>query len=70
MKQYGGSEITITNPAHFPDPCIVTEFLEPMVVGTIITPGRSCSRVTVVVHRYSTQELNCERGPSRWQGTL
>jgi hypothetical protein len=41
-----------------------------MVVGTIITPGRSCSRVTVVVHRYSTQELNCERGPSRWQGTL
>lgn len=39
VKQYGGSQITIINPAHFPDPYIVTEFLEPMVMGTIITPG-------------------------------
>lgn len=50
VKRYGGSEITITNPAYFPDPCIVSEFLEPMVMGTIITPGRRSSHVCSVEH--------------------
>ncbi|XP_068085950.1 translation factor GUF1 homolog, mitochondrial isoform X2 [Anabrus simplex] len=38
IQKYGSSEISISNPANFPDPCIVSEFLEPMVKGTIITP--------------------------------
>ena len=29
----------INNPSQFPDPFIVEQYLEPMVLGTIITPG-------------------------------
>jgi len=29
----------VNNPSQFPDPFIVEEYLEPMVIGTIITPG-------------------------------
>ena len=39
IKRYRGDEIEINGPAQFPDVSIVTEFKEPMVVGTIITPG-------------------------------
>ena len=39
ITKYGGDEIFFSNPAHFPDPCIVKEFYEPMVIGTIISPG-------------------------------
>ena len=39
IKKYGSNVITITTPALFPDPTIVEEYLEPMVLGTIITPG-------------------------------
>ncbi|XP_015596783.1 translation factor GUF1 homolog, mitochondrial [Cephus cinctus] len=38
--KYGSDEIFFNNPAHFPDPVIVTEFYEPMVMGTIITPDK------------------------------
>jgi translation factor GUF1, mitochondrial len=40
IKKYGSNVITITNPTLFPDPSIVEEYLEPMVLGTIITPGK------------------------------
>jgi len=33
-----GREIMINNPSQFPDPFIVEQYLEPMVLGTIITP--------------------------------
>ncbi|GIY58925.1 translation factor GUF1 homolog, mitochondrial [Caerostris extrusa] len=38
IKKYGSEEIIISNPSKFPDPAIVEEYLEPMVLGTIITP--------------------------------
>jgi elongation factor 4 len=57
VKHYGGSEITITNPAYFPDPCIVTEFLEPMVMGTIITPDTYLGPVlSLCMERRGTQQ--------------
>lgn len=40
IKKHGTDMITFNNPAHFPLPQIVSEFYEPMVLGTIITPGR------------------------------
>uniref|UniRef100_A0A0C9RM51 Translation factor GUF1 homolog, mitochondrial n=1 Tax=Fopius arisanus TaxID=64838 RepID=A0A0C9RM51_9HYME len=40
IKDHGSDEITFNNPAHFPNPQIVTEFMEPMVWGTIITPTK------------------------------
>ncbi|KAG8228907.1 hypothetical protein J437_LFUL011155 [Ladona fulva] len=38
IKKYGTDEITFSNPAHFPDVQIVSEFYEPVVTATIITP--------------------------------
>lgn len=38
VKKYKGDVISFNNPADFPDPQIVEEFYEPMVLGTIITP--------------------------------
>lgn len=38
IKKYG-EEITFNNPALFPEQNIVDEYLEPFVIGTIITPG-------------------------------
>lgn len=38
LQEYGQEEITIVNPAQFPDRSVVSEYLEPMVLGTIIAP--------------------------------
>ncbi|KAK0094214.1 hypothetical protein PV326_011544 [Microctonus aethiopoides] len=38
IKNYGTDEISFNNPLHFPNKQIVSEFCEPMVMGTIITP--------------------------------
>ncbi|KAF5285016.1 hypothetical protein FQR65_LT02328 [Abscondita terminalis] len=35
-----GRELYISNPIHFPDPLLVEEYYEPMVLGTIITPDK------------------------------
>ncbi|KFM82118.1 Translation factor GUF1-like protein, mitochondrial, partial [Stegodyphus mimosarum] len=45
IKACGGEEITVTNPLKFPDPNIISEYLEPMVLGTIITPAEFYSEV-------------------------
>jgi translation elongation factor EF-4 len=37
-QEHGSEEITIVNPAQFPERSVVSEYLEPMVVGTILTP--------------------------------
>nr|CAH0113593.1 unnamed protein product [Daphnia galeata] len=38
IKLYGAREIIVNNPAQFPDVSIIETFMEPMVLGTIITP--------------------------------
>ncbi|XP_034937066.1 translation factor GUF1 homolog, mitochondrial [Chelonus insularis] len=38
IKENRGDEIFFNNPSFFPNPQIVSEFYEPMVLGTIITP--------------------------------
>ena len=38
IKFYGSEELTILNPSKLPDPKIITEYHEPMVLGTIIAP--------------------------------
>lgn len=38
IKEHGSEEITIINPAQFPERSQVLEYLEPMVMGTIIAP--------------------------------
>ncbi|XP_062899283.1 translation factor GUF1, mitochondrial isoform X2 [Mobula hypostoma] len=38
IKQHGKEEITILNPCQFPDKHQVKEYLEPIVIGTILSP--------------------------------
>lgn len=38
IKELGSEELTIVNPAQFPDRSVVSEFLEPVVLGTILAP--------------------------------
>jgi translation elongation factor EF-4 len=38
IKTYGAEELTILNPCHMPDPSIIAEYQEPMVLSTIISP--------------------------------
>uniref|UniRef100_A0AAY4CAG1 Tr-type G domain-containing protein n=1 Tax=Denticeps clupeoides TaxID=299321 RepID=A0AAY4CAG1_9TELE len=45
MKEHGEEMITIVNPAQFPDKSQVSEYLEPMVLGTIIAPDDFTSKI-------------------------
>lgn len=39
IKKYKTDMISFNNPANFPDPQIIEEFYEPMILGTIIAPS-------------------------------
>uniref|UniRef100_A0A286Y5C0 GTP binding elongation factor GUF1 n=1 Tax=Cavia porcellus TaxID=10141 RepID=A0A286Y5C0_CAVPO len=45
IKEYREKEITIINPAQFPDKSKVAEYLEPVVLGTIITPDEYTGKI-------------------------
>ncbi|MEE6512782.1 hypothetical protein FKM82_020001 [Ascaphus truei] len=45
IKDYGAEEITILNPSEFPDKSQVSKYLEPMVLGTIITPDEYIGKI-------------------------
>ncbi|KAM6132662.1 LOW QUALITY PROTEIN: translation factor GUF1, mitochondrial [Pterocles gutturalis] len=45
IKEYGKAEITIINPAQFPDKLSVSEYLEPTVLGTIVTPHEYIGKI-------------------------
>ncbi|XP_076877942.1 translation factor Guf1, mitochondrial isoform X2 [Brachyhypopomus gauderio] len=45
IKEYGEEEVTIINPAQFPDKSQVVEYQEPMVVGTIIAPDEFTGKI-------------------------
>uniref|UniRef100_A0A8D0GBD8 GTP binding elongation factor GUF1 n=1 Tax=Sphenodon punctatus TaxID=8508 RepID=A0A8D0GBD8_SPHPU len=45
IKEYRGEEITIINPSEFPDNSMVSAYLEPTVLGTIITPDEYIGKI-------------------------
>ncbi|XP_058693342.1 translation factor GUF1, mitochondrial [Poecile atricapillus] len=45
IKAYGKDQITIINPAQFPDKLSVSEYLEPTVLGTIVTPHEYIGKI-------------------------
>lgn len=45
LQEYGEEEVTFVNPTQFPDRSQVLEYLEPMVVGTIITPDEFIGKI-------------------------
>lgn len=38
-KEFGSDELLISNPIEMPDMKIVTEILEPVILGTVIFPS-------------------------------
>ncbi|XP_018881149.1 translation factor GUF1, mitochondrial isoform X2 [Gorilla gorilla gorilla] len=48
IKEHREKEITIINPAQFPDKSKVTEYLEPVVLGTIITPDEYTGKIMML----------------------
>lgn len=57
IKEYGQEEITIVNPAQFPDRSVVSEYLEPMVLGTIIAPDDFTGKImTLCLNRRAIQK--------------
>ncbi|XP_049486405.1 translation factor GUF1, mitochondrial isoform X1 [Panthera uncia] len=48
IKEYREKEITIINPAQFPEKSKVTEYLEPVVLGTIITPDEYTGKIMML----------------------
>ncbi|KAF0300885.1 Translation factor GUF1, mitochondrial [Amphibalanus amphitrite] len=66
IKKYRGDEIEINGPAQFPDVMIVSEFMEPMVMGTIITPDAYFGAVQALVmerrgHQSEATNIDNER---------
>ncbi|KAJ1214938.1 hypothetical protein NDU88_002548 [Pleurodeles waltl] len=45
IKDYRNEVITIVNPMEFPDKSQVSQYLEPMVLGTIITPDEHIGKI-------------------------
>uniref|UniRef100_A0A8C7YV99 GTP binding elongation factor GUF1 n=1 Tax=Oryzias sinensis TaxID=183150 RepID=A0A8C7YV99_9TELE len=45
IKERGSEEIIIVNPAQFPDRSAVSEYLEPMVLGTILAPDAHTGKI-------------------------
>ncbi|XP_019408422.1 PREDICTED: translation factor GUF1, mitochondrial isoform X1 [Crocodylus porosus] len=48
IKAYGKEEIIIINPAEFPDKNSVSEYLEPTILGTVITPYEYMGKITTM----------------------
>ncbi|XP_063777051.1 translation factor GUF1, mitochondrial [Pseudophryne corroboree] len=45
IKEYGAQEITIVNPTAFPDKTVASAYLEPMILGTIISPDEHLGKI-------------------------
>lgn len=60
IKLYGSEEITFSNPLQYPDPRTVSEYLEPMVLGTIITPDEYYSSVLKLCMGRRGEQKNCQ----------
>ncbi|XP_054708831.1 translation factor GUF1 homolog, mitochondrial-like [Uloborus diversus] len=60
QKAYGGEEILITDPVKFPDPKVVSEYFEPMVLATIITPTEYYSEILKMSMQRRGQHKNIQ----------
>ncbi|OAD58203.1 hypothetical protein WN48_11366 [Eufriesea mexicana] len=66
IKIYKGDIISFNNAANFPDPQIVEEFYEPMVLGTIITPTEYYGAViSLCIERRGVEQLTKDIGHGR-----
>lgn len=59
IKKYGADTITFNNPLHMPDLQIVSEFYEPVVLGTIIVSNEYLQSVMDLCDEYRGKEKQC-----------
>ncbi|CAK9833086.1 Translation factor GUF1 homolog, mitochondrial [Anthophora retusa] len=66
IKKYRSDIISFNNPADFPDPQIVEEYYEPMVLGTIIAPTEYIGAIiSLCLERRGVQQLAKDAGHNR-----
>ncbi|XP_013930000.1 PREDICTED: translation factor GUF1, mitochondrial [Thamnophis sirtalis] len=53
IKEHRKEEITIVNPAEFPDQSMVTGYLEPIILGTIVTPKEYIGQILALCQKLS-----------------
>ncbi|KAL4230757.1 Translation factor guf1 mitochondrial [Mactra antiquata] len=49
IKKYGGDSVTVLNPCKLPPTSIITEYQEPMVKGTIISPDKYMGEIISLI---------------------
>ncbi|XP_076243574.1 translation factor waclaw [Calliopsis andreniformis] len=66
IKKYGSDIVIFNNPAHFPDPQIVSEFYEPIILGTIIAPAEYTGVIMALcLEKRGTEQLTKDIGNNR-----
>ncbi|KPM07677.1 translation factor GUF1, mitochondrial-like protein [Sarcoptes scabiei] len=58
IKQYKSDELIITNASQLPNPLIITNYYEPMVKGTIITPDGFLNSITSLCMDRRGEQIN------------
>ncbi|XP_018342475.1 PREDICTED: translation factor GUF1 homolog, mitochondrial [Trachymyrmex septentrionalis] len=67
ITKYRGDTVIFNNPIHFPDPQIVTEFYEPMIIATIITPDTYMREIiSLCWEKRGVEKLNKTIGNDRF----
>ncbi|CAK9801009.1 Translation factor GUF1 homolog, mitochondrial [Anthophora plagiata] len=66
IKKHRSDIISFNNPADFPDPQIVEEYYEPMVLGTLIAPTEYIGAIiSLCLERRGVQQLTQDAGHNR-----
>ncbi|KAG5315430.1 GUF1 factor, partial [Acromyrmex insinuator] len=67
ITKYRGDTVIFNNPVYFPDPQIVTEFYEPMIIATIITPDTYMREIiSLCWEKRGVEKLNKTIGNDRF----
>ncbi|XP_018403650.1 PREDICTED: translation factor GUF1 homolog, mitochondrial isoform X2 [Cyphomyrmex costatus] len=67
ITKYQSDTVIFNNPVHFPDPQIVTEFYEPMIIATIITPDTYMKEIiSLCWEKRGVEKINKAIGSDRF----
>jgi elongation factor 4 len=58
IKLYGSEELIVTNASKLPNVSIISEYFEPMVIGTIITPDKYLTDITTLCMSRRGSQIN------------
>ncbi len=58
IKLYGSEELIVTNASKLPNVSVISEYFEPMVIGTIITPDSYLTDITTLCMSRRGSQIN------------